>query len=320
MTNKILNIFAALLVAGGTVVVTTANALADSPHLTVRSLVNNLNDNPDAGWVSNVDIKKGQRVQVYAELHNTQVGTVANNAKVKATLPANGSSSGNIQVSLTADNANSSASSVTVNAPGAVEYKYVAGSTRLTWNQDGQGTKEFENTQVSDGIVASGFTLGNQGGCNNFVAQISFLVDVVGPDASPSPSPSPSPSSSPKPSVSPSPTPGSGGQNQDQNQGQNQSQTQNNNQTTNVNVSNTNNNTNNVTVSMPKDKESKKTGVPVKSPETGLPIAASVAILGGAPVGLLLRKFKAGQVDPSDEESESEFITALVSQRKDKLS
>lgn len=310
MTKKLLSLAAALLVAGGVFVVNATSALADSPHLTVRALINNLNDSPDAGWVSNVDIRRGQRVQVYAELHNTQVGTTANNAKVKVTMPANGSSSGNFQVEYIADNANTAASAVSVSAPNAVEYRYVNGSTRLTWNQDGEGAKEFENTQVADGITAGGYTLGNQDGCNNFIAQISFMVDVLGPEVSPSPSPSPVPS--------PSPTPGVGGQEQDQDQDQDQNQEQNNNQTTNVDVNNTNNNENNINITVEKQKEEERSKgkVPKEQPETGLPIAASAVMFGGAPAGLWIkRRLGKGVIDAGSEVSEASFVSEIFKSR-----
>ena len=303
MTKKLLSLAAALLVAGGVFAVNAASALADSPHLTVRALINNLNDSPDAGWVSNVDIRRGQRVQVYAELHNTQVGTTANNAKVRVAMPANGSSSGNFQVELSADNANTAASAVSVSAPNAVEYRYVNGSTRLTWNQDGEGAKEFDNTQVADGIAAGGYTLGNQNGCNNYIAQISFMVDVLGPEVSPSPSP----------------TPAVGGQEQDQDQDQDQSQNQeqNNNQTTNVDVNNTNNNENNVNITVEKQNVETSNGkVPTEQPETGLPIAASAAMFGGAPVGLWIQKRLGNSViDAGSEVSEATFVSEIFKSR-----
>lgn len=149
----------------------------------------------------------------------------------------------------------------------------------------------------------------------------------VSPSPSPKPSPSPTPVASPSPTpvASPSPTPAVGGQEQHQSQDQDQSQNQeqNNDQTTNVDVNNENNNNNsnenniNINVEGGTNVEATTSGkVPVEQPETGLPMAASAVMFGGAPVGLWVkRRLGKGVIDLGSQVSEASFVSEIFKSR-----
>lgn len=261
---------------------------ATNPNLTLLYLGNNNND-PNDSWDKNVSANVGEYIQLYTEIHNTNVPTTANNVKIKVNLP---SGSGNSTATVSADNANSVSDSLTINVNGGGTLEYVTGSTELTWDVNGDGNKEFNHTPFGDGIVGSGVVLGNQQGCNEFIIQVTFLVKVVAPQASPTPTPTPTP------------VPPAGGQSQSQ------SQTQNNEQNQTVNVTNTNTNTVNVP-------EVKGVSVPLKQPDTGVSVLGLASLMGAAPVGMLLSRFGRGKrlVGKREEENLAELGKNLVDNR-----
>lgn len=273
------------------------SALATNPNLTLLYLGNNNNDSSDS-WDKDVSANVGEYIQFYAEIHNTNVPTTANNVKIKVNLPPG---SGSSSATVSADNASSVSDSLNIQVNGGGTLEYVTGSTELTWDVNGDGTKEFDHTPFGDGIVGSGIVLGNQQGCNQYIIQVTFLVKVVAPQASPSPTPTPTPT--------PTPAPPSGGQNQEQSQ----SQTQNNEQNQTVNVTNTNTNTVNVPAVQ-------GVSVPLKQPDTGVSVLGLTSIFGAAPVGIALSRFGKGRkvVGKREEESLAEIAFGLVNRRSGK--
>lgn len=280
-----------MLFAGG-LVLNLNSVLATNPNLTIKYLTAH---NDIGTWGDSVSVGAGETITLYAEIHNTNVPTTANNLKVEVNLP---STTGTSTATASADNASSVSDSVSINVSGGV-LEYVAGSTLMTWDVNGDGNKEFDNTQMPDGIVGGGLTLGNLQGCNQYIIQISFLARVV---QEPEPSPSPTPSPTPIPSPQPSPTTGG--------QSQSQSQTQNNEQNQTVNVTNTNTNTVNVP-------QVAGVSVPVKQPETGPSVLGLVSMATAAPVGLALSRFGRGRgvVGKREEESLSEFASGILENR-----
>ena len=265
------------------------SALATNPNLTLLYQGNNNND-PNDSWDKDVSANVGEYVQLYAEIHNTNVPTTANNVKIKVNLP---SGSGNSTATVSADNANSVSDSLTINVNGGGTLEFVTGSTELTWDVDGDGNKEYDHTPFSDGIVGNGIVLGNQQGCNQYIIQVTFLVKVVAPAEQPTPTPTPTPA------------PPAGGQNQEQNQ----QQTQNNEQNQTVNVTNTNTNTVNVPAVA-------GASVPLKQPETGVSVLGMASMMGAAPVGFALSRFGRGRtLVGKREESLAEIAFGLVNRR-----
>ena len=278
-----------------------------NPNMVTKLLVNDVSDSPDAGWVHNLNSQAGRRVQFYVEIHNTIVGTSAHDVTAKVNFPGGTSTSLSIPLTVTSGNANTASDNVTINipAPGA-RISYVAGSTRLTWDQNGDGVKEFNNTKLSDGVVGSGIRIGNQSGCNEFIIQLSFLADLVGstpsPTPSPSPSPSPSPTPSPSPSPSPSPTPpcttcGSTNNND-------------NNNDIDIDIENNQTQTQNVNVTT--------AAVPVKQPETGAGVLGLATMFSAAPIGLALARYGRGRITTRKEENLAGIAKSLVESRQGK--
>src|SRR3989344_7249182 len=125
------------------------------PNLTVRTLVSEIED-PSQGWTSNLNTQAGRTVVFYVEIHNTQVQTLAENVKVKAALPSGVSTSHTIPVTVWADNAGSVSSAVTVNVLNPASggsLQYLPGSSRLTWDFNGDGIREYDMSPIPDGVT-----------------------------------------------------------------------------------------------------------------------------------------------------------------------
>ena len=289
------------LVAGG-LFLSLKSVSAGSPNLTLLYLGNNNNDSSDS-WDHDVTLTSGQQVQLYAEIHNTNVPSTANNVKVKATLPGGTFTDGSSTATLTADNASSVSDSVALHITGGGQLNYVPGSTVLTWDPNGDGNYEYNLTPVADGIVDGGFTLpSGLNGWNQYIAQVAFLAQVTGP--SPTPSPTPTPSPSPTVAPSPSPTPAAGGDNNNNNNNNNDIDIDiDNNQTQTVNVSG------GVTTA----------SVPVKQPETGVGVLGMTAMFGAAPLGLALSRYGRGRLMTTRKEEDlAEIANGLVNTRRGK--
>jgi len=275
-----------------------SSVFATSPNLTINYLVAN---NGIGTFGDNVTVNAGETITLYAGIHNTNVPTTAENIKFQANLP---STSGTSTATVSADNHGPVSDSVQITVNGGV-LEYVAGSAQMTWDEDGDGTKEYNGTTISDDIVGGGLVLGNQQGCNAYVIQISFQARVV-EEVEPSPSPTPSPTPEPSPTPTPPVCTDCGGD-QDQEQEQEQDQDQN----VEVNVEQNNNQTVNITA--PPAVAGVK--IPVKQPETGVSVLGLAGMAGAAPLGLALTRFGKGRVIGKKEESLNEFVNGIVNKR-----
>ena len=168
-----------------------------------------------------------------------------------------------------ADNANSASDTANIHINGGGKLEWLPNTTRLTWDMNGDGSKEYDNSFIAGSpLEGSGILLGNQQGCNQYIIQIYWTARVTGtPAASPTPTPSPSPT--PPASPTPTPTPTSGGD---------------------TTITNTNTNTQNQTVNV-----GSVQGVVTKSPETGVSVAGLLTMFGAGPVGLALSRFGRGR-------------------------
>src|SRR3989344_3532574 len=273
-----------------------------TPNMTVRheGLIG-----ANGNWSHNVTLNPGDEVQFYAEIHNTVVGSTADNVTFKANVTGGNFTNGTSVATVTAANANTASDTVNIHINGGGSLEFIDHSARVTWDVDGDGNKEFNMTRVAGNPMSgNGLLIGDQKGCNEFIIQVYWAARVKGaPQASPSPSPTPTPT------PTPTPVPPTGGQNQEQNQ----SQTQNNNQNQTVNVTNTNTNTVNVP-------EVKGVSVPLKQPETGVSVLGLASMFSAAPVGLALSRFGKGRkvVGKREDESLAEIAFGLVGRRSGK--
>ena len=145
----------------------------------------------DSGWKNSVSANPGDELWFQLQVHNTNVPSDAENLTVKLDMPTD--RDGNLTVNVTAGTSSpttvagsvtSASKSVTVNIPGGARLKYRAGSMQITWDQNGDGTKEYSGSAWGGGdgsLTGSGVNFGTLKGCNNYVIQLLFAADVVKP-------------------------------------------------------------------------------------------------------------------------------------------
>lgn len=293
-----------LTIAFAGLFLTIKPASAVEPSLTVLYLGTN-NDDPADPWDHDVTLNSGQTIKFYAEIHNVQTGSVANNLKIQASLPGG---NGTSVATVSADNTASKTDSVNITINGGGTLQYVSGSTEVNCHSNAQCT----NGNVGDGIVGGGINLGNQNGCNEFIIQVSWKAKVVSPEASPSPSPSPSPTPTVVPS--PSPSPATGG-----NIVNNNTNVNNNNNNVEVKVEQENKQEQNQTVNVTGAGATLGAKVPVKQPETGVGVLGLASMFSAAPLGIALSRYGRGRVISNKKEEElSEVANDLVKDRQGK--
>lgn len=289
------------MVLGGLVLNLKAVLADPAPNLSVIHLGQK---GGESTWNESVNLNAGDEVHFYAEIHNTVVGSRADNVNLKVNVTGGNFVDGVSTAVVSANNAASATDTVNIHINGRGELQFIDNSTRVTWDVNGDGNKEFNNTYVV-GNPNNGLLIGDQDGCNEFIIQLTWSARVVAkPQLSPSPSPTPSPT--PTPVATPSPTPPAGGNNQSQSQEQK----------TEVNVEQNNNQTVNITNPAPAVAGIK---VPVKQPETGVSVLGLASIAGAAPVGFALSRFGRGRaIGKREEESLGEFAKGLIGLRSGK--
>ncbi len=150
-----------------------------------------------------VSATTGQIVTVELYIHNGTLDfpeNIAHNVMVSASLP---SGSGAITSKAWADNADLITSAqkggdVNVSLGANQKLQFVSGSTKLYDN-----TGAFK-TNLPDGIVGSGVSIGDMRGCYQFLHFVSFQAQVV---STSNPTPTPTPTPTPIPTPTPTPTP-----------------------------------------------------------------------------------------------------------------
>ena len=329
-----------------------AACAVSNPSLDVRYLVTNLNG--AEGWTHSVSAKPGDTLQFYIELHNTVVGSTADNPRIRVTATTGDFTSGTSTAHFTADNASEASDQDQFAVNPAAHFIYIPGSTKITWDANGDGVNEFNNTVLADGITSGGISLPNNQmhGCNAYIAQMSFKMSLSGTTPTPSPSPTPSATPSPTPSVTPSPTPSAspvpsatpvaspsptpeGGNQVSCPEGFNQQV----NGSTIVCVQNVNNNTNNNSNSQSQSQDNHQeqnvnitnnvtnpsptvlsASIPLKSPDTGVGVLGMVSMFSAAPIGLALSRFGRGRITLGKREEEEDLgsiANGLVKSRKE---
>lgn len=247
-----------------------------------------------------VTLNSGDEVQFYAEIHNTVVGSTANHVRIKDAVTGGNFTDGTSVATASADNANSASDTVNIHINGGGRLDFIEHSTRLTWDVNGDGIKEYDLTHIAGNPMSSdGILIGNQHGCNQYIIQVYWMARVTG-GSQPSPTPSPTPTPTPAPPASPSPSPGESI-----------------NITNNNNNNNTNNNTQNQTVNVTGTVAG--VSVPAKQPETGVSVLGLTSMAGAAPIGYLLSRFGRGRItNGKKEESLEEVAMGIFTKRSGK--
>ena len=169
---------------------------AITPVLTANVLGANLS--VGSTFTDSTPANVGNTVKIYLGLHNTAVPSEAKNVRVKATIPDTFAASSVVTIAVSADNAATVSDTTTFTFPtppaGGLKLAYTAGSVRLTWDPNGDGTKDYNESPIvsGDDIMASNGLLlpSSLFGCNQYILQLTFLATVTAA-ATPTPTPTP---------------------------------------------------------------------------------------------------------------------------------
>src|SRR3989344_4170275 len=285
------------MTAGGLFLNLKAASANPAPNMTINHQVSGPSS---SAWSDSVNLNAGDTVHFYAEIHNTVVDSTAVGVVISATMPTGTFVDGSSVATVRTENANTASDNASIHVTGGGRLELLPGTTRITWDVNGDGNKEYDNTFIAGSpLEGSGILLGNQKGCNEFIIQIGWSAKVVGGQEP-----------EPTPTQTPTPAPPSGGNNQEQEQEQEQEQ----NQDVDVNVSQNNNQTVNITNPAPPAVAGVK--VPLKQPETGVSVLGTSLMAGAAPVGYALSRFGRGRiVSKKEEETLGEFANGIVTRR-----
>lgn len=182
-TTKLAGV-AAVLAAG----VVTASATAGGP------IFNNLpQDYPtlqvqkagDSGWNTSIQSTNGEYLNLLIWAHNTQVGTTAQNTKVKISLPTTFSTSHTPEATVWAANAAAVNGQVQITTSSQSKLSYVNNSAKLMKNVNGSMQFVSWPTGIDPNAVvtAGGVDLGNIDGCWTYAQAVMLQVRVEGGQA-----------------------------------------------------------------------------------------------------------------------------------------
>ncbi len=146
-------------------------------------------------FTDTVSFPAGHRLTFRILLRNSQLATIAPETRLKVDLPQGAFTGAPATLIVFATDGTTTQVRVSLNvttAGGAI-LSYVPGSTRVTWDVNNDGRREFINSLWADGITSnSGVVLGDMTGCDiTFCkAEIRFSVDsAVGNAPAPTPTP-----------------------------------------------------------------------------------------------------------------------------------
>ena len=146
--------------------------------------------NLQTGWVHDIHSSNDHVLKFYVEITNLSVGTQARNVTLLAELPArNVDQPLRTRLAIHAANSDTDAQdAVTISLgdwSGRAKLQYVPGSSRLTWDENGDGSLDFNSTPFPDGVAAGGLRIGDLSGGAAFTMQVNFLAKVRADDSSP---------------------------------------------------------------------------------------------------------------------------------------
>lgn len=124
----------------------------------------------------------GHKIKFKIVVYDNYSSSLASGTRVKVDLPDGSFINGPATLTVFSTNGGLASKTVALNTTnlGGAFLTYITGSTKVTWNVDGEGWKEYDNTVWSDGITSdSGVVLGDMPPCriSNCRAEVTFLVD-----------------------------------------------------------------------------------------------------------------------------------------------
>lgn len=117
----------------------------------------------------------------YHNKEDEDSGKVANNLKIKATIPSQKGSVQNVAATVSSDNSNTVTSDATVNLAQSNAYlEFIPGSVYWRHNAGTNQSPNFVTQQITDAVVtgAGGAVIENTKPCFNFQATVTFLARV----------------------------------------------------------------------------------------------------------------------------------------------
>ena len=150
-----------------------------APNLTVKHLSAN-SAHPADGWADTTTAAPGDALQFYIEVHNTNVPSVAKNLTVRVDSPNGEGDSLTSLVTADVANATAVADSTTVNFSAPAKWTVRSEAMQISWDRNGDGVLDYNRfIWPNDDLFSSeGLNLGELGGCNPYIVQISFWVDT----------------------------------------------------------------------------------------------------------------------------------------------
>lgn len=140
----------------------------DKPVVTVR-----LNGTQNEFTPGPITLSDGQTAQFLLWVHNSsQTDSVANNTRIKATLPTAAGTSQTVTGSITADNATTVTSNVTVNLPTSGNLTVVPNSVKVY----DHNLTQLTVPNASDVFTSTGLNLGNMQNCWQYMRLITFTA------------------------------------------------------------------------------------------------------------------------------------------------
>lgn len=160
------------------------------PNITVKFLSANPK-RPSDGWSDNTKANSGDATQYYIEIHNPNVPSVAKNLQVRVDFPDNQTGTVFTPTAYTSYSSSTAypSDSTKVSFSSNARLTFRSGSLRVTWDQNGDGVKEYQDYAWPNGdnIIKDGIVLGDLWGCNPYIIQLSFWADSQTPETPQSP-------------------------------------------------------------------------------------------------------------------------------------
>ncbi|MFO0955691.1 MAG: DUF11 domain-containing protein [Candidatus Saccharibacteria bacterium] len=176
-----------LAAAAALVLVPAAAAATGQVAIEARTAVANQTAG-DTVYQKAVNAKTDEVVKVQVWYHNKEEANsnkVANNLKVKIDLPTTTGKSQVVKGTVSADNSNTVVDTANVNlALDQSRLEYIPGSAQWRHNTGTNEAPNWVTEKISDQVVGTGITLGNEKPCFNFEANVTVLARVKTPAVS----------------------------------------------------------------------------------------------------------------------------------------
>jgi hypothetical protein len=145
------------------------------------SVLGNNNSDPSDSWSRQVDLRRGDLLQAYVELHNEEPGTTLRDVRVRVSPPRIAGTTLSIEVAVVvAGFAGELTDHLSVNVPEGTRVRYLLGSARINADTDGDGVQDAAAVVALDDpkIQSEGILIGQLAGPDRFIAQVSVLLSA----------------------------------------------------------------------------------------------------------------------------------------------